>query len=145
MNPPNDSVSASRVSPATVGCIVLVVAFFLPWIKFLGSNVGGHQLHNLWNAGPYVWAIPGLAVIAIAIGLSGKDNTKLAQVAGSVPFIFLAFALYRFGADLMKHLLIGGYLTLIAGLFLLLVAPRLKTAKRSSGGESESNPGNASP
>ncbi len=132
MNPPNDSVSASRVSPASVGCIVLVVAFFLPWIKFLGVNVGGHQLHEIWNAGPYVWAIPALAVIAIATGLSGKDNTRLAQLAGGVPFVFLAVALYRFGEDLLKHLLVGGYLTLLAGFFLLSIAPRLKSTNGKS-------------
>jgi hypothetical protein len=41
------------VSPATVGSVVLLGSFFLPWIHIFGSGVGGHQLREIWSVGPY--------------------------------------------------------------------------------------------
>ena len=129
MNPntnPADTGTTIKVSPATAGSVILLVSFFLPWVNIMGGSVAGYQLRQIWAPGPYLWSIPALAAIAIAMGMAGRNNIAIAQSAGGLPLVFLAVALYQFGGDLFKGVAIGGWLTLISGVFLLSVAPRFR-------------------
>jgi hypothetical protein len=119
------SSSGASASPVMIGCLVLIVSFFLPWVSILGKTAAGYELQQIWEPGPFLWAIPSLAAIAMAIGFTGKRNVEVAQVAGGIPFVFLGVALFEFGGDVMNALSIGAYGTLISGVFLLCVAPRL--------------------
>lgn len=138
-----DSGTAIKVSPATAGSFILLVSFFLPWIKFFGSNLAGFELREIWKPGPYLWSIPVTAAVAIVIGLSGRKNVGVAQLAGGLPLVFLSVALYQFGADLFKGIAIGGWLTLISGTFLLCVAPRIGK-KESEVSSADGNPSSTS-
>lgn len=132
--------TAIKVSPATVGSFVLLVSFFLPWLGMLGESVAGFELHKIWVHGSYLWAIPAAAALAITLGAAGHRNMEVAQIAGGLPLVFLSLALYQFGSDLFKAITVGGYLTLVSGVFLLCVAPRLsrKTANASDSSEKTS-------
>jgi len=61
----------------------------------------------------------------MVLGFAGKRHVELAQIAGGLPLIGLAVALYQNGRELFQVLLVGGYATLISGVFLLVVVPRL--------------------
>lgn len=145
MNPnttSTDSAARLRASPATIGNVILVAAFFFPWINIFGMGLGGYELHKVWKAGPYLWLIPFAAIIAIILEAQGRRAQPLAQVAGGIPLVFLALALYQSGADLFKTLQFGGYLTIITGFFLLCVLPRLgkkpsDTADKAQGSTSQ--------
>jgi hypothetical protein len=91
----------------------------------MGATVAGNELHKIWGIGQYLWAIPAAAVIAALLGFTGRKNMEMGQLAGGLPLVFLAIALYKFGEGLFKGLLFGSYLTLATGVFLLCVAPRL--------------------
>ena len=126
MSTPNQESTVSvKVSPATIGCLILLVSFLLPWISFLGTSVPGYQIGKLSSNWLWLWAIPVASGIAIILGLSGKRHIEIAQIAGGLPLVGLAIALYQNGKDLFPALLIGAWATLISGVFLLCVAPRL--------------------
>lgn len=122
--PRSDSEAGTRLSLATAGSATLLASFFLPWINFMGTQVAGFRLHEIWSVGPYLWAIPIVALTAILLELSGRKSAGLGQFAGALPLVFLAIAIYQFGADLFKGLAVGGWLTIISGVFLLIVARR---------------------
>lgn len=116
----SDSATGLMVTPATIGSTVLLVSFFLPWIKFFGKPVGGYQLREIWSVGPYLWSIPVLSLAVIVLGLCRKNNARLGRLLGALPFIFLAIALYQIGRELFSELYLGAWLTLLSGGFLLL-------------------------
>ena len=126
------SSAAVSVSPATIGSFVLFVAFFLPWINLLGVNLAGFDLHKIWEPGRFAWVIPVAALGAVVLGLVRRPNVALAQLAGGLPFIFLALALFRYGGELFQIVSIGGYVMLLSGFFLLCVVPRLGNQVKSS-------------
>lgn len=83
----------------------------------------------MWKPGSYLWAIPAIAAIAAALEFSGKRSVEVAQVAGGLPLVFFAVALYQFGSDVINALSIGAYGTLLSGIFLLCVVPRMAKKK----------------
>lgn len=125
-NGSSESAGAIRLTPTMFGCGILVISFFLPWLSILGVNISGVNLHEVWGPGQFTWLIPVIAGGALISAFMGKRDGVLAQIAGGIPFIFLAVGLNQIGPDLMKGLEIGGWGTLLSGLFLLCVAPRLK-------------------
>jgi len=91
----------------------------------LGANLAGFELHKIWSLGRFAWAIPVAAASAAVLGLLGRPNVQIAQLAGGLPLVFLAVALYQFGGDVFSALSFGGYVALLSGLFLLCVVPRM--------------------
>lgn len=122
--PRSDSEAGTRLSLATAGSAILLASFFLPWINFMGTPVAGFRIREIWSVGPYLWAIPVVALVAILVELSGRKSAGIGQLAGALPFVFLAIAIYQFGADLFKGLAVGGWMTLISAVFLMAVADR---------------------
>ncbi|HWA87279.1 MAG TPA: hypothetical protein VG710_13710 [Opitutus sp.] len=132
MNPEKQNVKSDvsvKVSPATVGCLILLVSFFLPWIRILGTGVAGNEIPRLASNWMWLWLIPIAAAAAIALELTGRRHTEVAQIAGGLPFVALAIGLYQNGTQLLSALLIGAYGTLLSSLFLLSIAPRLSKKK----------------
>ena len=99
----------------------------------MGLNVAGFDLHKVWGPGRFVWTIPATALGATILGVMGRKNIALAQIAGGIPLVFFVVALYRYGGDLFSGLSFGGYLTLLSGIFLLCVAPRIGKKGDSAG------------
>lgn len=127
MNTPNTQSAISvKVSPAVIGCFILLISFFLPWIQFFGSSVAGYEVGKLSSNWQWLWAIPIASAAAILLGFAGKRHIEIAQVAGGLPCVALAIVLYQNGADMFKALLVGAWATLLSGIFLLCVAPRMR-------------------
>jgi hypothetical protein len=116
---------SAKVSPAVIGCSILVISFFLPWVKIFGEDVPGYKISQLSSDWQWLWAIPIMSGLAVFLGLTGKKNTAVAQIAGALPLIGLAIGIYRLGRDLIPALLFGGWCALLCGFFLIVVAPRL--------------------
>lgn len=123
-NPATEKTDAGiTVSPAMIGCFVLLVSFFLPWINFLGMSVAGYQVGKLSSNWQWLWAIPVISGIAILVAMAGRRHIEIAQVAGGLPLVGLGIAVYQHGTDLFPALLAGAWSTLASGAFLLCVAP----------------------
>jgi len=120
-----------RMSPATIGCLVLLGSFFLPWINFIGISVAGYKIPELSAKWQWLWLIPTLSGIAALLGFAGKRHIEVAQLAGGVPLVALVVVVYQNGADIFQLFLVGAYTTLATGLFLLCIAPRLRKTDKS--------------
>jgi hypothetical protein len=118
--PKSDSATGSPVTPATVGSVVLLGSFFLPWINFFGKGAAGYQLREIWSVGPYLWSIPIISAVVIVLGVCKQRNVGLGRILGLLPFVFLGIALYQFGGKLWGELNPGAWLILLSGGFLLL-------------------------
>lgn len=123
---PSPLTASVRISPATIGCLVLLGSFFLPWIKFLGIHVAGFRISELSASWRWLWLIPILSGLAAVLGFAGKRHIEVAQLAGGLPILALVVALYQNGTGIFEVFLVGAYATLATGLFLLCVAPRLR-------------------
>jgi hypothetical protein len=126
-----------------VFALVIVVAFFLPWVNIGGIiSVSGFDairaVNNLAEMAdalnglggnsstmPDVSAIYGLYLIPIsAVGVVVADmrgaNTKaLSLIAGALPILALLYALSKMGGDMFEGMGIGAYLTVGGGIGLL--------------------------
>jgi hypothetical protein len=123
---PKDSARRFTVTPVTVGSILLFVSFFLPWLSFLGRRMAGYELHRAWSVGPFLFVLPLLAAISIAIGVTGRPDRLIGRITGALVFVFLGIALCQYGWDPIKALVIGGWMTLISALILLVYPNGMK-------------------
>lgn len=103
----------------------MILFFFTPWAQLLGVSVSGYDLQKLGSYGNFAWLIPVSSGITIVAGLYGKSQTELAQLTGALPILGLVYGLVKVGSDLFHILAIGAYLTLLTGLALLFVTPRI--------------------
>lgn len=108
-------------------CIVLLsfllaIAFFLPWINFLGKTVSGFELFQ--NGGEIesrlLIIVPGMAIIALLTGIGKPAEARLvAIIAGIIPFVVFVFYWGKVGSDIFQILGIGAYLSLLLAILLI--------------------------
>jgi len=101
--------------------IALLISFFLPWAKvffFTGSgyNIGVH----LGGEAKFVWAIPGAAIAIIGFAFYIVDTKVMSIITGILPFVVFGRVYSELGKDLFQILAIGAYISLIAGVLLIL-------------------------
>ena len=107
-----------------ISAILLIVAFFLPWISagnsYMSVTMSGLKAAQLGGAAVIIWFIPLLSIgVIVADVISNEKLGKyLAIAAGIVPFIYVISR----GGDLFGVAGIGVYLTLIASVVMLLGA-----------------------
>lgn len=109
-----------RPWPIGIAAGILLLGFFLPWINFLGSPIAGLDVQK-FQSYKFVWALPILAVIALVLWLAGQDTPFVRRITGIAPFAVLAYAMHQIGGDIFKALLFGAWLSLAAGLALILL------------------------
>ena len=127
------------VDLVTIGAAIIVVAFFLPWIK-LGGSFAGYELPDIahaaakatslkswtgkFNLNAYLvyslFLVPISAVLIIAFGAMGKDRTIPAWIAAVMPIAGFVYGFVRLQFDLFPRLGVGGWLTVAAGVLILL-------------------------
>lgn len=125
---------------------VLFFSFFRPWLSVLGSPVAGHRIretlqgpHRLVSAftrdaqvssdfalSLYLWAVPAAAALVLVVGLLRGAGPKARAAAGFAAgcvavaaFLFLRVRLAGYPFQRMES---GAWLSLSAGVGLLLVA-----------------------
>ena len=127
------------VDLVTIGAAVIVVAFFLPWIK-LGGSFAGYEIPDIAHAaakatslkswtGKFdinvylmysLFLVPISAVLIIAFGAIGKDRTIPAWIAGVMPVAGFVYGFIRLQFDVFPRIGLGGWLTIAAGMVILL-------------------------
>ena len=136
-----------------VCALLLVVFLFFPWIDIGGIvSAAGYQLPGavrqmagtLGQAGQpvqvnaqlylfyLIYLIPAFALATLALNASGFNAKLTSLLAGALPLVLLAIAWAKAGNDLFRILGVGAWLTLIAGLALIVVALRSPPAVRQS-------------
>ena len=118
---------------------MIVVAFFLPWIKY-GSSYSGYEIPDLassvgrlksfkawtgrFDINVYLvyllFLVPLSAAVVIALSMKGKDSRLVAWVAAVIPLAGLVYGFIRKGADVFSRVEIGGWLTISAAAVMLL-------------------------
>ena len=100
--------------------IGLIVFFFFPWLQMFGFGLSGFGLAQLSSYAGLAWLIPVFSAITIGAGLAGKSQRAVGLITGALPITYLLYGLNEMGADIFHTLGIGAYLTLIAGIVLIL-------------------------
>ena len=76
-------VGAWKPNPEELGCMALILFFFMPWAQLLGVSASGYELQKLGSYGNLAWLIPLGAVATIVAGFYGKRQKELAQIGYS--------------------------------------------------------------
>lgn len=123
----------------TIGAAVMVVAFFLPWIK-LGGSFAGYEIPDIAHAaakatslkswtGKFdinvylvysLFLVPVSAVAIIVFGAMGKDRILVAWIAAVMPIAGFVYGFIRLQFDMFPRLGLGGWLTVAAAVVILL-------------------------
>lgn len=132
--------TALPVNLLTIAAAVIIVAFFLPWVKF-GGSFSGYELPDLANSigklksfktwtGRFdinvyfvysLFLVPLSAVAVIVLSSLGKNAKPAAWVTSVLPLAGLVYGFVRKGADVFSRVEIGGWLTIAAAVVMLLV------------------------
>jgi hypothetical protein len=103
----------------SLAAAALVMAFFMPWIALVigwrGVDVMRTETYS------FVVILPLLSIVLLVLSLLDRSVAWLRRLTGLVPFLILAYGLYHFGMDLFRGLMLGAWLSLIAGAVLLLL------------------------
>ncbi len=123
----------------TIGAAVIVVAFFLPWVKF-GGSFSGYEIPDIaksvgkvtslksWTGGFDInvylvyalFLVPLSAVGVIVLSVMKKNAEPAAWVAAVMPLAGFVYGLIRMGLDIFGRIGIGGWLTIAAAAVILL-------------------------
>ena len=102
--------------------IAMIGFFFMPWAQLFGISGSGYELSKFGSYGNWAWAIPVAAGLTLAISFAGNDAKPLHLITGTLPFAGLIYGMSQAGKDLFHVLAFGVYLTLAAGLLMILFA-----------------------
>jgi ABC-type dipeptide/oligopeptide/nickel transport system permease subunit len=127
------------INVVTVSAAVMVVAFFLPWVKF-GGSYSGFEIPDLpsslgkatsfkswrgeFDINVYLvyalFLVPIAAAAVLILNFNGKDGNKLAWFPAVAPIAGFLFGLVRAGMDIFSYIVVGGWVTIAAALVMLL-------------------------
>lgn len=127
------------INLVTISAGVIVLAFFLPWIKF-GGNHAGHEIPDIASAINKVtslkswtgkldinvylvyalFVVPIGAAAILAMSAQRKDVTPIAWVVAIMPIAGFLYGLIRLGLDVFSYIGLGGWLTILAGVVMVL-------------------------
>lgn len=125
----------------------LLSAFFLPWVQLLGAGMSGYNLGQLGSYGNYAWVIPILSGATIFLSFASANNRGIGAVAGIVPLGGILYGLLRIGATGGRNaargfleiagqiLSIGGWLTIILSVAIIIAAAATKSPASSQSDE----------
>ena len=105
--------------------ILIIVAFFLPWVKLFGRGFAGYELAQLSRHLVWLWLIPITALGNALVCLVCQHCRPIfltGCVAGSVPLIAFLYLLYSTSIEVFRILSVGAYLSVFASGALLWCA-----------------------
>lgn len=103
----------------SLAAAALLMAFFMPWIALIVGWRGVDVMRT--ETYSFVVILPLLSAVLLVLSLLDRSVAWLRRLTGLVPFLILAYGLYHFGANLFQGLMLGAWLSLIAGAVLLLL------------------------
>jgi len=131
------TVNFKKLEP--VCAVVLLVAFFLPWVSIGGIvTLSGYNFTELvrtvnamgvptelnLNLVYLIWLIPVSANAILYAEYSGRSSRVLSIVGGAIPLLVAGYAFIKLGFDMVDTMSIGAVLTVAAGLGLVIAAIR---------------------
>tara|TARA_B100000401_G_C52298238_1_gene481383 strand:+ start:121 stop:498 length:378 start_codon:yes stop_codon:yes gene_type:complete len=109
-----------------LSAILIVVAFFMPWVSLGILSATGFKVASMGGAGTLLFVIPLLAIVVLAndvLSFLDVDKSKyLAYLTAVVPLIYIIYRLIKAGSSFFELASIGIYLTLIASVLMILGA-----------------------
>ena len=142
--------SALPINLLTISAAIIVVAFFLPWVKF-GGTMSGYEIPDFASAvgkatslkawtGKFdfnvylvyaLFLVPLGAAAVLVLSFMGKDANKVAWIPAVMPLAGFLYGLIRAGMDVFSYIGIGGWLTIVAaGVMVLALLNILKLPGR---------------
>lgn len=111
----------------TIGGLVLVLGFFLPWIDFGGFGVSGWGIARNTNMSSLIWLVPvgGLAMLFTSI--TGSKHARLTSVIVGLGLI--GYAVVKTVSSFFATTGIGLWM-IIAGALMALAIPLITRAER---------------
>ncbi len=124
----------------SLGALALIVFFFFPWFSAHGFSITGYELPRFVRAleqlatlgerssSPSIWPIylvyliPGGSLATFVVDEAGWRPQVLGGVTGVLPLVGCGYMVAQTGLDILEVLGSGAYLTVVAGLVLLLAA-----------------------
>lgn len=150
-----------NVKKLEVQCaIVLLIAFFLPWVSFGGIiNVSGYNLTRAVDALEslagmaqslgadgaqaelpakikllyLVYLVPVAAAAVLYLDFNGKSTKIASLIGGALPVLGFAYGFVESGVEMFDFLAIGAVLTGLAGVGLLVAGIRAPAASPTTG------------
>ncbi|MFV1997851.1 MAG: hypothetical protein ACC641_07540 [Acidiferrobacterales bacterium] len=127
------------VNLLTIAAAVIVVAFFLPWVKF-GVSYAGYEIPDIarvvgkatslrswtgkFDINVYLvyalFLVPISAAAIIVLSVLARDTRPAAWIAAVMPLTGLAYGVVRQGLDVFPRVGLGGWLTIAAAAVMLL-------------------------
>jgi hypothetical protein len=102
--------------------IFLGASFFLPWSSGgSGESATGFQFQAISIASKLLWAMPLLALTTLVLGMINFRVSLIRRLAGIVPFLILAYAVNKFGPNVLPTLAFGAWIALFCGALLVLL------------------------
>ena len=109
-----------------LSAILMVVAFFMPWVSLGILSATGFKVASIGGAGTLLFVIPLLAIVVLAndvLSFLDVDKSKyLAYLTAAAPLMYIIFRLIQDAANFFELSSIGIYLTLIASISMILAA-----------------------
>jgi len=123
----------------TITAAVIVVAFFLPWVK-LGVSYAGYEIPDIASAvgratslrswtGKFdinvylvyaLFLVPLGAAAVIVLSILAKDARPAAWITAVMPLAGFVYGVIRQGFDVFPRIGLGGWLTIAAAAVMLL-------------------------
>ena len=132
--------SNASTTPKIVAAVVLLIAFLLPWFKGSGFSYSGFQVQGFINSQNIfldanfagwiftlcVFLTPIFAIVTLVLTFMKRSTAIVALVAGLLPFAALGIILVS-SNEVLSQLGIGVYITMLAGLALIIYRTSEKT------------------
>lgn len=109
-----------------IGAILIIICFYLPWVKACGVKVSGYQLASDEDIGePIYWAILICGILILGAYFLAKKPRALVILSAIVGLLVMLIKYFRLitqseGRELGLTLEVGGYGTII-GLILAFI------------------------
>lgn len=129
------------INIVSIAAMAIIVAFFLPWYSKFGSVYSGYEIPEIvstlkqttsfksWT-GRFdfrtyliysLYLIPFGALMIIVLNILRKNYLPAAWPTSILPLAGLVFGLIKKGSGIIPKIGIGGWITIVAALIMLLV------------------------
>ena len=122
----DQSITLSRSHLIGISAVGLAVCFFLPWVNIFGATPSGFDFQKLGQNQLLLWFIPISCAITVIAAITKRSQEIAGQLTGVLHYLVGIYWYTKVGGNLFHILTYGGYLSLIFGAALLVLARKRK-------------------